>query len=451
MLYRIFPSKDTAITNSQVDRVMMTGSNVGASEILDLFKRAGISGTIGVASTSSLSRILMQFDLADFTSFTGSYGAFSSVSYYLKLKHATTRETLPASFDIDIYPLTVPWDEGKGIDTDEFLDSGYANWVKPRADLTWTSGSSFSTAYSASYHFDTGYEDIDVDVSSIVRAWLDGSIQNYGAVIKLTSSIESNSVYSDYYLKSFYGRTSNFNDRRPYLEARYNDVVSDDRKTMTWSQSGTLYMYNKVNGQFTNLPYSQFSVAIADSSGTLFYVTGSYTGTPGIYSASLALVSASYSGSVFYDRWSASGNSYMTGTFYLSDSSPQYDNTQKFLSVNIKNLKDEYETNEIVRLNVFMRTKEYNPAIVLSSSLETRPFIAKKCYYAIENDSTRERVIQFGTGSLEHTRLSYDSGGNYLLFPMKNLNVGNVYRILLMVVEDGQRQIYDNGFKFKVV
>ena len=62
-----------------------------------------------------------------------------------------------------------------------------------------------------------------------------------------------------------------------------------------------------------------------------------------------------------------------------------------------------------------------------------------------------EIIIPFGTGSIETTRLSYDKNGNYFDFNMNSLAPRNVYRIVFLFDNNGQKQLIDEGFKFKLV
>lgn len=455
MIYRIFPLKDTFITNAQRNRVQQTGSNFGASEALDLFKVAGTSGAVGVAGSGSLARILMQFDLRSVAALTASgYAPANGISYKLKLRHSTTHFELPSSYDVTVHPISAEWDEGRGLDVDQFYDKGCANWVKPKQSATWLSaGGDFLNTITSSFHFDDGFEDLEVDVTDIVNAWLTGGLANNGFLLKLTSSIESDLEFNDYYIKRFYSRTSNFKDRRPYLEARWNDFLRDDRANMVWNRAGSLFLYNKVNGQLTDLPVGQneLIVTIADASGSLLTLTGSHAGVVGVYSASFTLPSGSYSGSVFYDMWGSGSFSFMTGTFTLAtETATQSNENERYRSV-VKNLKNEYDSSDVVRLNVLFTARNYRPANYLTGSNFNRPEILFKTYYAIENDSTRERVVSFGTGSDQNTRLSYDEKGNYFKFHMSNLHAGNVYRILFLVDNDGVQQVIDSDHKFKIV
>lgn len=121
------------------------------------------------------------------------------------------------------------------------------------------------------------------------------------------------------------------------------------------------------------------------------------------------------------------------------------------LVARIRNIRDEYVTEEVVTFEVFFRQRGGALPVLSTASLGSNPYIVEKAYYAIENDSTRERVVPFGTGSQEHTRLSYNAAGNHFTFHMRNLHSGNVYRILFLVDENGRKQIIDPGVRFKVI
>lgn len=458
MIFRIYPIKDTFITDDFVypSYTRITGANLGGSEELDVFKRAGLSGADGLIGSGSLGRALLQFDFSTFTALTAS-GDISTagLSFRLRMNHKTHPGTNPSSYDMVIKQVASGWDEGRGKDV--FLgDLGFANWVKRTSTSYWTTpGGDFAASPSASVHFDTGIEDIDVDVTELVNGWLSGTVTNNGLAVMMAPSIETNSNYSDFYQKKFYSRQTDFSDRAPYIEVRCTDFVRDDRTNMQWSRSGSLFLYNLVGGSFQNLPGNFVTVAISDASGVLVNLTAS-RGPSGIYSASFALPTGSfsagrpYSGSVFYDSWGSGSFNFGTGSFVITGSGPTTVVQQQPLTARIRNLQDEYLPEDLAVLEVSFRKKPHTYPVFQTASLGTTPYIVEQAYYAIENDSTRERVIPFGTGSQQHTRLSYGATGNSFRLFMRNLHAGNVYRIILLVQEQGRQQIIDDGFKFRV-
>ncbi len=453
MIYRIYPFKDTFITNDYVGNNLtrMTGANMGGSEELDVFKRAGISGAIGTAGTSSLGRVLMQFDLTQFTALTASGDIPSSgLSFRLRVNHKSRGCPEPSSYDMTIKPVSASWDEGLGMDVGDYADDGYANWEKRTSTDRWTTeGGDFISSPTASAHFDTGHEDIDVDVTDVVNGWLGGTFPNYGLGIMMTASVEVDSNYTDYYRKKFYSRQTSFYDRAPYIEARVNDFRGDDRANMQWARTGSLFLYNVIGGVFQDLT-GPVVMSIADASGVLTFVTASQVST-GIYSASFALPTGSYSGSLFYDQWKAASVSQITGAFTFSRLNPVNTLTQHPLTARIRNMQDEYLPEDVPTFEVLFRKRPHTLPVFQTASLNIVPYIVERAWYAIENDSTRERVVPFGTGSQNHTRLSYGGSGNSFKFHMTNLHSGNVYRIVFLVDEQGRKQVIDPGFKFKVV
>lgn len=451
MIYRIFPTKDTFVTNAAKIQIRRTGSNVGESETLEIFKLAGISGTIGTLGSSSLARTLIQFDTAAIALLTGSNDISPVATYRLVLKHKTSGERLPSSFDVTVVPVTTAWDEGTGIDDQRLTDLGVANWDKATSTTWWTTaGGDFNLSSTASMHFDSGREDLDVDITNIFRSWTNGVTANNGLIVKMSASHESDAVYSDFYTKKFYSRASSYEDRRPYIEISWNDFVADDRSSMFWSRSGTLVMQNIVQGILTNLSGNPI-VDIKDLSGTLLSVTSSYTGNPGIYSASLALVSASYSGSMFSDCWRLSGNSLFTGSFSFGKDGGTDDGAPFQLVAKVRNLQNEYVADDVVRFDVSFRKRAQVQSVLSTASLTPSSYIVRKAYFSIENDATSEQVVPFGTGSTEYTKMSYDKNGNYFKFHMRNLHAGNVYRIVFLADERGYKQVIDSSFRFKVV
>lgn len=445
MLFRIYPSKDTFVTDYQVNGVPSTGSNVGSSEVLQLFKIAGVSGSTTATATGSLSNILMSFDVTQFAALPS-----TGVSYFLRLYDVQHDSTLPSSYDAEVLPVSQSWDEGIGFDVDDFVDDGFANWVQPKTNVYWKVPGGDVLTGSVPYHFDSGFENLEVDVSTIVKSWLAGASNN-GFLIRISSSLQADP--HDYFIKMFSSRETGYLDRRPVLEARWDDSLKDDRNDFVFDYPSTLFLYNSVRGVATNLTgvgTGSMHVGISDASGTLLSVLGSYTGQTGIYSATFTLPTGSYSGSVFFDSWGSGSFSFMTGAFRPSAgfSTDELLPAQYFVSM--PTLKPEYETTELAQLRLFVRNQDYNPAAVLTGSSLSTGLVIPKAYYRIDNDRTKETVVPFGTGSLEFTRLSYRKSGNYFTFPMNNLAPGDVYRLLFLFNIDGQSQLIDGNFKFRI-
>lgn len=452
MIFRIFPTRDTFITNDSVppSLVRMTGANLGASEELDVFKRAGISGAIGSAGSASLGRILMQFDLAGFSALTASSDLPASGNLFvLRMNHKTAACTQPSSFDLVVRPIASGWDEGLGQDI-RLGDSGHANWMKRTSLASWTNpGGDFVASPALTVHFDTGFEDLEVDVTSIVQGWMSGTFANNGVAVTMTASIESDTAFVDYYQKKFYSRQTFFVDRAPYIEVRSSDFIRDDRVNMQWGRTGSLWLYNIIGGSYQDLPGNFTIVTVSDASGVLRFLTASHVGV-GLYSASFALATGSYSGSVFFDSWGSGSFAFVTSSFSFVSAGPVSAVAQQPLTARVRNLRDEYLPEDVPIFEVLFRRRSHALPVFQTASLGSVPYIVEQAFYAVENDATRERVIPFGTGSLQHTRLSYGANGNSFRLFMRNLHSGNIYRLLFLVIDQGRQQVIDNGIRFKV-
>lgn len=196
---RLYPTKDTFVTNIQSGEFSGTYANAGASEILELFK---------TVQGPSYAHILMQF---------GTVPVIPSATYILHLADAEHAETLPFGYNAYIYPNEYKdWNEGLGQDIDTWQDVGEANWLSASDLNAWQNAGAYpvSATVSQTFHFDTGHEDMDADVSAFATA-------SFGFFIQIDPSLEADA--NDYYIKKFHSRQTHFPTRKPYLEIRWDD------------------------------------------------------------------------------------------------------------------------------------------------------------------------------------------------------------------------------------
>ncbi len=197
---RLYPTKDCFVTNVKSGYYSGTYANTGASEILQLFK---------TVQGPSYAHILIQF---------GSVPVVPSATYVLHLHDAEHAETLPFAYKAYVYPNDYQdWSEGRGHDLDTWQDSGTANWLSATNVTPWpvTGAAPPSASVSATFSFDAGYEDLDVDVTPFATT-------SYGFFIQVDPAAEADGY--DYYVKMFHSRHTHFPVRRPYLEVRWNDA-----------------------------------------------------------------------------------------------------------------------------------------------------------------------------------------------------------------------------------
>tara|TARA_Y100000593_G_C4313072_1_gene339363 strand:+ start:1211 stop:3427 length:2217 start_codon:yes stop_codon:yes gene_type:complete len=267
----------------------------------------------------------------------------------------------------------------------------------------------------------------------------------------------------NYYTKKFFAHSSEFFFKRPVIEARWNSSIQDDRGDFYASSSmvpaadnlNTIYLYNISRGQYTDIPnYSDLELRLYATLG------GSSLGNPtvgrvstGIYSASFALETTA---STVYDVWhSGSGEervNFHTGTIDVkTHAGSTYQPNTEYYS-NITNLKPIYSTDESPRLQLYVRPKDWSPTIytVASQDIETTP-IEKAAYkvYRVVDDL---EVIPYGTGSDNHTIMSYDEKGNHFNLDMSLLQPDYAYGIKVAFYNPSTKSYVEQrqAWKFRV-
>ena len=321
---RYVASQDNTITNAYRENLVTrgTGSNMGASDTLELFSLYGqTSGSNGYSS--ELSRILVKFPIDEVVSDRNAnqIPESGSVQFYLRLFNVTHGETLPRNMTVNVAKISQEWEEGIGKDMSSYLDllngASGSSWLDARKGSEWTNvGGDYEFTNYKTFTFDNGTEDLEVNISDFVEEWIENGIQgsgfgypNYGVGVHITSSQEayfSSSLGSDsgsvihntngsqtsYYTKKFSARNSEYFYKRPIIEARWNSSKQDDRNQVIFSSSlmnaednlNTLYLYNYVRGKLRNIPnleggkilVSLYSGSLAISSGSVVYLpTGS--------------------------------------------------------------------------------------------------------------------------------------------------------------------------------
>lgn len=478
---RYIANADNTITNAFEANLTTrgTGSNMGASDILEVFSIYGqTSGAAGY--TTEESKILINFPVSSISSDrTSKYiPASSSVKFYLTMYNAVHSSTTPTEFTLTVAPVSASWTEGFGLDMDEYSDLGVSNWISASSTTGWTTqGGDFLTGSSAStgsQFFTLGTENLEVDITDQVEKWIAGSTGSYGLGVFLTSSLLSET--RSYYTKKFFGRGSEFELWRPHIEARWNSQIADDRGNFYISSSllstenvNTVYLYNYRNGKATDIPAigtglvyvkiyetlggaaSSMPVAGGVSAGNTSVVTGGWVST-GVYSASFAYTG---SASTIYDVWqNAAGTTlFHTGTIYPISYAASNDSGISNYVLKVSNAQQKYYQNDKPRLRLFVREKNWNPTIYTVASTEIEPTIIEKAYYRLFRVQDNFEVVPYGTASsTQHTLLSFDVSGNYFDFDMSILEKGYMYgfKFAFDLQQNGQIEEQPYVFKFRV-
>lgn len=463
-LKRYLADKDNTITNAYKATLTSrgTGANMGESDSLEVFYIAKQVST----SSVELSRILMQFPVSTISAdrTAGNIPASGSVSFYLRAFNAEHPFTLPRQATLVVKPLSRSWTEGTGLDMEDYSDLGVSNWGTASTGVAWTSeGGDYLSTPVYTQSFARGWEDMEIDISYLVEEWIAGNITNNGIGIMLTGSQETGS--DSYYTKRFFARGSEYFYKRPIIEARWDNSKKDHRNFFVVSSSAlsaadnlnTVYFYNFVRGQLKNLPRIgtgaiYVTLHTSASGGEQLTptpnspVTGGWVET-GVYSASFALNTTA---SVFYDRWFSGSIYYHTGCITPETFSPSNANYNTRYVANITNLKKRYYTTDNARFRVFTRAKDWRPNVYVVASNNAAMDIIEDLYYRVERTVDRYPAIPYGTGSLNHTRLSYDSSGSYFDLDMSLLESDYMYTIKFASYINGNYRELDQEFKFRV-
>jgi len=511
---RYFADKNNTITNAfQTDLVTRgTSSNAGLADSLEVFS------IYAQASSSSYeeAKILAQFPVtssvlpnvttisADRTA--GKIPASGSVDFYLRLFNVVTDQTLARNFTLIASPVSQSWEEGSGVDLDNHTDLTYggtgSNWINAKAHTTWINNSariltqssdggsylsaswmgSPLTTYNEFNYSQTfgpkGTGDLEMKITGLVEQWIKGTSAdgygNYGVGIMLTSS-EANAAQS-YYTKRFSARQSEYFFSRPLIEARWDSSTKDHRGNFTVSSSAlsttdnlnTLYLYNYVRGQPTNLAKVgtgpiNLNIYTSGSGGEQLTttpdmsVTGGWVST-GLYSASFAL---STTASAVYDRW-YSGSSwgagietagtviYYTGSFEPKKFTPLGNYYIPRFVTAITNLQSAYYIGDKTRLRLFTRLKDWSPTVYTVASTQIENYFVESAYYKIYRVIDERDVIPYGTGSLNYTKLSYDVSGSYFDLDTTILESGYAYGIKFVYYVNGTYEEQPETFNFRI-
>lgn len=449
---KYFADADTTITNAFKANLSVRGvsGNMGLSDILEVFSIFGQASS----ASSELSRVLIKFPVADIIAdrAAGIIPASGSISWFLNLYNAKHSQTVPKSFTLTVSAVSSSWDEGSGLDMEEYSDIGTANWIVAASSST--AGTSSWVSQGGDYHvspkftqtFDNGIEDLSINVSNLVEQWIAGTKSNYGFGIALSSSLET--AFQSYYTKKFFARGSEFFFKRPTLQAKWNSVKKDNRGYFMASSSlasaadnlNTIYLYNVVRGQLKNIPsigtgpiYVRiFDDAVSGSQITATPnnpVTGGWYST-GIYTASFALDTTA---SEVFDRWfdSTLTTCFYTGSITVNElEAEDYSVTNNYV-ISLVNGKPYYDSDEQARFRFFIRSKDWNPTIYTVATSEVPTQIIESASYQIVRMSDNLEVVPYDTSSVLSTGLSYDSNGNYFDIDMSSLEPDYMYGIKL--------------------
>ena len=472
---KYYSDADTTITNAYKSnlKTRATGSNMGESDILEVFNiYAQASST-----SSEQSRILIKFPTTSISTdrTNGIIPASGSVNFYLKLYNAEHPFTLPTNFNIQVSPITKAWDEGHGMDMEEYSDMGAtgtvtntfggtgASWNVASAGVDWiTAGGDYDVATSAhvvTASFTDGDEDIEIDVTTLVESWITTPASNYGFMVRLDTTYETGT--NSFYTKRFFGKGTEFFYKQPSIEARWDGSEVDDRanfyaesnlRTPTGNQN-VISIKNYVDGVLTNIPGSP-TLAIKfyeTSTKEVAIDTSKYTApvtnpSTGIYKATITIDTTL---STIYAEWEDTPTVYHKETIVVKQREATSSGAPSYVTA-IENLKKVYSKDEIARFRLFIRLKDWSPTIYTIATKTLQTEVVEKAYYKVVRVTDELTVIDYGSDTIEYTKLSYDDKGCYFDLDMSLFEPGWAYRIEFMYKINGETRQQPETFKFRV-
>jgi len=432
-----------------------TDSNTGEADVLETFTNYG-----DVESTEmEKSRILVQFDVDKIKlDIADEIVPSTGVTWYLKMHNTEHGLTNPKDFTINTHKVTAEWEEGLGVDLDTHGDdikNFGSSWTNRTPSDTWATPGGDYEVSSVDQLFTTGLEDLEIDVTATVEAHILDSATNYGFILKLPAANEDGVV--SYYTKRFFARSSEFYYKRPVLEARWDASVKDDRGSFYASSSlapagdnlNTLFLYNRIRGALKDIPVvdaNPIEVSLYDSAGgtqigTTF--TGSHVST-GIYKCD---VYADTTETSIVDVWSSGSIQYHTGAIEVKSFADDKAISKYILK--ISNAKNYYYNIGTQRFKLYTRVKNWSPNIYTVAKNTPETTIIPSASIEISRVVDGEMIVPHGTGSTQHTIMSYDVDGNYFDLDMTLFEPGYDYAMTFAFYNDDVKTWQDQGYKFR--
>jgi len=309
-----FDKNNTIVKDSNV--------NTGLNPVSELF----YGGDVG---NEKYSRLLFHFDETRLKSLYtgGTFTDLTKLTHILRLTNTASFDTAllngtmetkdrASSFDLILFTINQPWDNGVGYDYapvvfisgDNAFSNGPSNWVNPQTSFYWSGGTG---VYSGSpsgitigtQHFDKGNENLEIDITSYVNGVLTGNT-NYGLGIAYARPFEQMSTTDLQYVGFFTNNTQTFYE--PFIETIYSNHITDDRNDFYLDKPSKLYLYVNLAGNPTNLD-SNPSVNVLDQDDVLFsaYSSSAVTHvTKGVYSIDITVpTNATNDCTMYTDVW----------------------------------------------------------------------------------------------------------------------------------------------------
>lgn len=325
------------VVNMGLNPVMMLTYGQGVSRGLLHFDLNELENLIGDKTISDTSKVSCKLKMTNCMSVDG-------FPYEKLIRHNLSNASKRAvSFDLILFKLPQCFDAGRGYDfvSDFWIKEGGSyskegsNWYQSANGNVWevdkdkinlnNPGLNWDTVirdfnleggiYSEEYikneiekfnneedsiivdvqHFDTGMENLEMDVTKYVLDSLSGK-ENNGLCLAFTPSFEEMKRDIQQYVGFFTDHTNTF--FHPYIEMTYNEYICDNRERFVKGKDNKLYLYCNFGSEFSNLD----NIPTCEIDGEMFEVKQA---TKGVYYAIIPQNSLDLdNNSIHYDVWS---------------------------------------------------------------------------------------------------------------------------------------------------
>lgn len=270
-VYKIFPEKSATLYS------FYPALNTGLDEILEL------STFYSLSNTNEVSRPLIKFPSNQILDIISNKISGNQFDVYLKLYLSTAAE-LPLNYTIFSHPISQDWNMGTGrlgnvpniedgVSWGFTLQSGSSAWIN--GSFSGGTTGSYSTSSSAGggtwwtsslYQSTQSFtnissKDVELKVTETVKAWNSGSINNYGFILKHSSSIEFTTA-SKFELKYFSANTNTIYP--PILEFRWDDSSYSTGTLSVVTSSMFAVTLGNNKGEFQQDSVQRFRVNVRD-------------------------------------------------------------------------------------------------------------------------------------------------------------------------------------------
>jgi len=238
MIYFLTASKDASVYLQQPNQ------NTGLDEILEISK-------VYYGNIKDVARSIIKFDVG-FLSSSISSGTIGLGSANLILRE-TQSEEIPLEYTIYANPLSGSWEMGIGTRFDNVSTAGVTwnyregdtkkEWLENNLNLGTDAnpnngtGGTWWTGWSGTQSYSYQTADINMDVKSILKAWMSGSIPNDGFLLRHSDVVENNT--EDYGILKFFSKETHTIyqpkisigwDDQTFVTASLNPLTAEDIK-----------------------------------------------------------------------------------------------------------------------------------------------------------------------------------------------------------------------------